>query len=485
MMYRQHVILFHKDKYTKLTTAHYHIMIEPFMYTSTDNRIWICVTCDRALKRGKMPRQAKANKLELDTVPSQLAELNDVEVRLLSRRIPFMKIVALPRGKQKGIHGPAVNVPTRLDTLCSLLPRLPQECEIIPMKLKRRLCYKGHYMYDSIHPQNMIDALNWLIKHNKHYCDVKINNDWTKKWIENDPELWKAFTGIEVEETEMESEKEFLKMPLDKPCTSTSLTEIGPSKSDTFSHLEVLAKAEGYIIENVEGDGNCFYHAIGKQLDLCGKQAQYHNNHKKLRRDLTDYLEENPKGQKNVPYKRFLTDRAITGDSEEATVMDHYVEQVPSEPDREELRWQRYLQDMEEGAWADHIAVQGMADMLSMAIRVIATQNPDTPLIKPKSGNVNDMLHLGLIGQSHYVSLIRITETQQTEIQTEPPTIKQSQSMAHSVSVKEPERNFEQITNIDKSRVRNDNGILDIEEYEYEQESKAFEISSKLRGFCH
>ena len=481
-MYRQHVILFHKDKYTKLTTAHYNIMLEPFIYTSTDDRIWICVTCDRALKRGKMPRQAKANKLELDTVPSQLAGLNDVEVRLLSRRIPFMKIVALPRGKQKGIHGPAVNVPTRLDTLCSLLPRLPQECEIIPMKLKRRLCYKGHYMYDSVRPENMIDALNWLIKHNTHYCDVKMNNDWEKKWIENDPELWKALTGIEVEEREIKSEKEFFKSLLDKPCTSTSFAKCGPSTSDTFSHLEVLAKAEGYIIENVEGDGNCFYHAIGKQLELCGKQAQYHNNHKKLRTDLTDYLEANPKGQKNVPYKRFLTDRAITGDSEEATVMDHYVEQVASESDREELRWQRYLQDMEEGAWADHIAVQGMADMLSMAIRVIATQNPETPLIKPKSGNVNDMLHLGLIGQSHYVSLIRVTDTQHIEIQTEPPTIKPSQNMAHSVSIKEPELDFEQATNIDKSRVRNDNRVLDTEEYEYEQESKAFEISSKLRG---
>ena len=482
MMYRQHVILFYKDKYTKLTTAHYHTMLEPFIYTSTDDRIWICVTCDRALKRGKMPRQAKANKLELGTVPPQLAGLNDVEVRLLSLRIPFMKLVALPRGKQKGIHGPAVNVPARLDTLCSLLPRLPQECEIIPMKLKRRLCYKGHYMYDSIRPQNMIDALNWLIKHNKHYCCVRMNNDWEQKWNENDPELWKALTGIEVEEREIKSETECFKMPLDKPCTSTSFAKCGPSTSDTFSHLEVLAKAEGYIIENVEGDGNCFYRAIGKQLELCGKQAQYHNNHKKLRTDLTNYLEANPKGQKNVPYKKFLTDRAITGDSEHATVMDHYVEQVPSEPDLEELRWQRYLQDMEEGAWADHIAVQGMADMLSMAIRVIATQNPETPLIKPKSGNVNDMLHLGLIGQSHYVSLIRDTDTQQIEIQTEPPTIKQTQNMAHSVSTKEPELDFEQKTNIDKSRVRTDSRVIDIEEYEYEQESKAFEISSKLRG---
>ena len=74
-----------------------------------------------------------------------------------------MEIVALPisgknRGEhgQKGIRGPAINVPTKLDTICNILPRLPQNSEILPMKLKRRLAYKTHYMYRNVRPENMM-----------------------------------------------------------------------------------------------------------------------------------------------------------------------------------------------------------------------------------------------------------------------------------------------------------------------------------------
>ena len=54
-----------------------------------------------------------------------------------------MKMVALPRGKQRAIHGPAVNVPTDLTPVCTLLPRLPSQTQMVPMKLKRKMCYKG------------------------------------------------------------------------------------------------------------------------------------------------------------------------------------------------------------------------------------------------------------------------------------------------------------------------------------------------------
>ena len=108
-----------------------------------------------------------------------------------------------------------------------------------------------------------------------------------------------------------------------------------------------------------------------------------------------------------------------------------------------------------------------MANVLGMAIRAIATQKPDTPLIK-RSGNVNDMLHIGLIGQSHYVILFCVTDTQQTKLQIGLSTIEQSQNMAHSVSMEEPEYDFEQITNIDKPRLRHDYTVLvDIEQHEY------------------
>ena len=94
-------------------------------HLESQNKQWICKTCHNALKRGALPAQAKAYSLDLDKVPDELSDLNPLEVRLISLRIPFIEMVALPCGKQRAIHGPAVNVPTNLTPVCTLLPRLP------------------------------------------------------------------------------------------------------------------------------------------------------------------------------------------------------------------------------------------------------------------------------------------------------------------------------------------------------------------------
>jgi len=99
---------------------------------------------------GKVPAQSKANKLDLPIIPSSLQDLNVLEIRLLGLRIPFMKMIALPSGKQRCIHGPAINVPSKVDTLIEILPRLPSDNAIIPLKLKRKLQYKSHYLYDFV-----------------------------------------------------------------------------------------------------------------------------------------------------------------------------------------------------------------------------------------------------------------------------------------------------------------------------------------------
>ena len=93
---------------------------------------FICVTCHNNLKRWypKMPVQAMANGLSLPDVPNELANLTEIERRLISLCIPFMKILALHRaGIHYKINGPCVNVPTTLNRVCKLLPRLPDEAQ--------------------------------------------------------------------------------------------------------------------------------------------------------------------------------------------------------------------------------------------------------------------------------------------------------------------------------------------------------------------
>ena len=60
---------------------------------STTNIVpeYICITCKKWLcrKTPKMPAQAVANCLELTPIPPELLNLNDLEWRLISLRIPF------------------------------------------------------------------------------------------------------------------------------------------------------------------------------------------------------------------------------------------------------------------------------------------------------------------------------------------------------------------------------------------------------------
>ena len=56
---------------------------------------WVCNTCHKILKTGKVPAQSWANGLKLDVIPPDLADLRPLELRLISQRIPFMKLVGL------------------------------------------------------------------------------------------------------------------------------------------------------------------------------------------------------------------------------------------------------------------------------------------------------------------------------------------------------------------------------------------------------
>ena len=193
MMYRLGVQLLKEGNYTKASRSVLNDVL-CFKITSANDKEWICLNCHVTLKRGRMPVQAKCNNLELAPLPTELTDLNDLEIRMISQRIPFVKMVALPSGRQHGIHGPAVNVPAKLDFICTQFPRLPSETQLVPMKLKRRLKYKSHYMYDYVRPEKVLAALRWLKANNEHYAEIVINDKWLEDSTSDDPDLWNAMT---------------------------------------------------------------------------------------------------------------------------------------------------------------------------------------------------------------------------------------------------------------------------------------------------
>ena len=139
---------------------------------------WICYNCHSYLSKEQMPPQAFANNMMLEEIPEVLRKLNVLERQLVAMRIPFMKLLSLPRGGQKGVKGPVVNVPTDLTSVTTSLPRNIHDAQLIKVKLKRKLSYKGHYSYQWINPSNVIDAMMFLKESNKWYSDVRIDKEW-------------------------------------------------------------------------------------------------------------------------------------------------------------------------------------------------------------------------------------------------------------------------------------------------------------------
>ena len=63
----------------------------------------ICNTCDTyARGNKKVPRLALSNGLDFNAIDESLENLNELEERLCSPRIPFLKIRPLGWDKQKG-----------------------------------------------------------------------------------------------------------------------------------------------------------------------------------------------------------------------------------------------------------------------------------------------------------------------------------------------------------------------------------------------
>lgn len=155
-----------------------------------------------------MPLQAKANGLRLSQVPAELSNLNALELRLICVRLPFMKMVALPSGKQRSIHGPAVNVPSKVNTICDVLPRLPSQTDLVPLKLKRNVSYRMHDMYDYITPEKLLDALKFLKANNPLYSDIEINDEWLEEAIVNDAELSMSLVKPNDEQVENDDHTE-------------------------------------------------------------------------------------------------------------------------------------------------------------------------------------------------------------------------------------------------------------------------------------
>ncbi|CAI5669492.1 unnamed protein product [Oreochromis niloticus] len=124
-----------------------------------------------------MPALAVANKLDLADIPPELSDLNILERHLIAKCIPFAKIIPLPKGRQRAIRGNVVCVPSEVQETVEALPRLRNDSQVMRVKLKRRLSYKGHQLFQTVSWSKLVQALHKLKQIHPQYKDVSIRDD--------------------------------------------------------------------------------------------------------------------------------------------------------------------------------------------------------------------------------------------------------------------------------------------------------------------
>ena len=390
MMYSTNVACFDRSKYCKGTPE---ILAQVFSsrYVSRDGKEWICLTCSRSLKKGNVPAMAKANGLGLETIPPELECLNELELRLISLRIPFMKMVSLPCGKQRGIHGPAVNVPSSVDTVVDVLPRLPSQCELIPLKLKRKLAYKGHYMYQYVRPTVVLNALKWLKINNPLYANVNINREWLADSACDDRDV---FVGLFEQPSNENSTAQ-----QHEPTVAVNSVPIVPMDVNSpYSDLANFVRQHGYTIHDVPPDGSCLFHAVAYHLCHCGIQTTHYN----LRRDVASFLRNNPSMSDGTHYSSFISFNEPATDGASAGIESEEDMLLRVDPT---LRWEHYLDRLSRGAWGDHVTIRGLSDMLNILIKIYCSHTCNIIAIGPSSGSPVVSINIGYMGQRHYLGL--------------------------------------------------------------------------------
>ena len=129
----------YKKSIKKFKTTHYTVSCDLYHeIESFDGCKYICITCDKYLKKDKTPPQAVTNKLMLEPIPDVLETLNRLEKTLISKRILFKKITVMPKGQQPKIRGAVCNIPVQADAISNVLPRPAEDDGVVLVKLKEK-----------------------------------------------------------------------------------------------------------------------------------------------------------------------------------------------------------------------------------------------------------------------------------------------------------------------------------------------------------
>ncbi len=181
---------------------------------------------------------------------------------------------------------------------------------------------------------------------------------------------------------------------------------------ESFATLVSLTREKHFTLRDVPRDGNCLFTSVLQQLQRVSRADT-------LRQQLVAYFEDHPYVHGGTAHlgefvaAPFLSSDSRNADTEMPNEEDEFIEAIEDDTTRLQVRWCKYLERLGSTAWGDHVAVQGLADMLHVDIHILSTINPNMEPIKTCNTAVGEV-YLGLAGQFHYVALEKIADNQST-----------------------------------------------------------------------
>jgi hypothetical protein len=82
-----------------------------------------------------------------------------------------------------------VNIPVNPEECVGILPHTPSPDILLPVKLKRKLQYRGHVHLQNINTHNIMEGLKTLVRINPLYADIVTNVHWAEERMQSNHEL--------------------------------------------------------------------------------------------------------------------------------------------------------------------------------------------------------------------------------------------------------------------------------------------------------
>ena len=147
---------------------------------SFDGQWYICHACKRSIERGNVPScNEKQYNFQVQDMPDDFKTeemaLNKLESHLLKLIIPFIRVVHIPRSSELKIVGPMICVEADIKHTMDTL--LPVEQHLIPVCLKRRPEYKGHYIEEVVSVSKIFKYFEYFKMHNPLFKDVEFSEE--------------------------------------------------------------------------------------------------------------------------------------------------------------------------------------------------------------------------------------------------------------------------------------------------------------------